>query len=107
MDNNQLDGKELSKWLPAEILKKFEVFNYNHAAEILSPSFADELTEIIDTLNCLTISEDDILKAGGNESPIPPGFSNVLAPKGWKEIRISGNLLIKFFQLKKGGYQCL
>lgn len=107
MDNNQLDGKELSKWLPAEILKKFEVFNYNHAAEILSQSFPHELKEIVDTLNGLTISEDEIRKAGGNESPIPPKFSKVLDPKGWKEIRISGDLLIKFFQLKKGGYQCL
>ncbi|MCI5778449.1 MAG: restriction endonuclease [Lentisphaeria bacterium] len=104
MNAEQTDNKDLSKWIPAEILEKFEVFNYNHAAEILSQSFANELAEIVDTLDGLTISEDDILKAGGNESPIPPKFSRILDPKGWKEIRISGDLLIKFFprQGRKG-----
>ena len=34
-------------------------------------------------------------KAGGNESPIPKKFDNVLYPYGWREIRISGDLIVK------------
>ena len=91
---------ELRKWLPPKIIDKFEIFNYNHAAEILSQSFAEELADIVSVLSSLKISEEDILQAGGNESPIPPKFSEILEPKGWKEIRISGDLLIKFFPRK-------
>ena len=38
---------------------------------------------------------DDIRKAGGNESPIPKKFDDVLYPYGWREIRISGDLIVK------------
>jgi hypothetical protein len=37
----------------------------------------------------------DIKKAGGNESPIPKKFDDVLYPYGWREIRISGDLIVK------------
>lgn len=87
----------LEKWLPCDILNKYEILNYNHAAEILSQSFPGELAEIIDALRNLRISKEDILNPGGNESPIPPKFSTILEPLGWKEIRISGDLLIKFY----------
>ena len=91
---------ELRKWLPQNIIDNFEIFNYNHAAEILSQSFAEELSDVVSVLSSLKISEEDILQAGGNESPIPPKFSAILEPRGWKEIRISGDLLIKFFPRK-------
>jgi hypothetical protein len=38
---------------------------------------------------------DDIKTAGGNESPIPKKFDDVLYPFGWREIRISGDLIVK------------
>lgn len=91
---------ELKQWLPPKITEDFEIYNYNHAAEILSQSFTNELSDIIAALSSLTISKEEILQAGGNESPIPPKFSKIFEPKGWKEIRISGDLLIKFFPRK-------
>ena len=97
MAQQQSTNSLLSKWLPQDILKTYSIYNYNHAAEILSQSFATELNEIIESLRVLTISIEEIKQAGGNESPIPPKFSTVLEPKGWREIRISGDLLIKFF----------
>ncbi len=39
--------------------------------------------------------DKDIKTAGGNESPIPKKFDNVLYPYGWREIRISGDLVVK------------
>ena len=97
--------QDLTQWLPGTIIHKFEIYNYNHAAEILSQSFPQELKELVKSLNSLTISKEDIIQAGGSESPIPPKFSQILEPLGWKEIRISGDLLIKFFPrkgIKKG-----
>ena len=36
-------------------------------------------------------------EAGGNETKIPKKFDDVLYPYGWREIRISGDLHIKFY----------
>ena len=48
----------------------------------------------------LSISIDDIRAAGGNETAIPKKFDDVLSPLGWREIRISGDLLVKIFPRK-------
>ena len=88
---------ELAKWIPADILEKYEVLNYNHAAEILFESFPVELEQVVSALRALQITKNEIATAGGNESPIPPKFSAILEPLGWKEVRISGDLHIKLF----------
>ena len=88
---------KLLRWLPETVIHKYTVYNYNHAAEILSQSFPAELKEICMALERLQISISDITTAGGNESPIPPKIAQHLEPLGWKEIRISGDLLIKFY----------
>ena len=97
MNTEQNGDNPLSQWLPETILDKYAVYNYNHAAEILSQSFTAEFHEILAVLSSLTINRRDILIAGGNESPIPRKFSLELEPNGWREIRISGDLLIKFY----------
>ena len=83
--------------IPNDIIEKYEFQNYGHALEILTESFPEEWSEIIDCLRKLSISKEDILKAGGNESPIPKKFDDILYPYGWREIRISGDLLVKMF----------
>lgn len=45
----------------------------------------------------MEITIDDLRKAGGNESPIPKKFDDVLYPLGWREIRITGDLLVKLY----------
>ena len=79
------------------LLEKFEFQNYGHALEILSEAFSAEWNEIQDCLEQLTISIDDIKAAGGNETPIPKKFDDVLYPLGWREIRITGDLLVKMY----------
>ena len=70
-------------------------YNYGHALEILHESFSDEWRELQDCLRKLRLTVADITKAGGNESPIPKKFDEVLYPYGWREIRISGDLIVK------------
>lgn len=89
--------ENMEKWIPYPIANKFDFYNYNHALEILTQSFPAEFAEILLALEKLSISIAEITQAGGNESPIPPKFANVLEPLGWKEIKISGDLIIKFF----------
>lgn len=98
--------QQLCSLLPDDILRRYEIFNYNHAAEILTQSFPNELEEVLTALRTLSITKEDIISPGGNESPIPPKISMVLEPFGWREIKISGDLLIKFYPRagKKGRF---
>lgn len=86
--------------IPSNILEKYEFYNYNHAFEILSQSFPEEWNEVLQALTTLSISRSDLMAAGGNESPIPPKFNAMLDPNGWKEIKITGDLLVKIYPRK-------
>ena len=65
--------------------------------EILSEAFPTEWKEIQDCLENLSISVADIRAAGGNETAIPKKFDDFLYPVGWREIKITGDLLVKLF----------
>lgn len=85
----------LNEYIESELLEKFEFHNYGHALEILGDAFPAEWNELQDCLKKLQLSLADIKTAGGNESPIPKKFDDVLYPYGWREIRISGDLIVK------------
>lgn len=83
------------KYVDADLLEKFEFYSYGHALEILHDAFPEEWRELQECLRKLKLTVSDIKKAGGNESPIPKKFDEVLYPYGWREIRISGDLIVK------------
>jgi len=86
---------DFSKYIRSSLIDKYEFYDYGHALEILHESFPDEWSEIQDCLSSFLLTSNDILMAGGNESPIPKKFDDVLYPYGWREIRISGDLTVK------------
>lgn len=88
------------QFIPDDIIGKYEFFNYNHAVEILANSFPVEWEELLRALRHLHITKKDLVIAGGSESPIPPKLNAILDPLGWKEIKITGDLLIKFYPRK-------
>ena len=90
-----------NKYIESDIQTKFEFHDFGHALEILHESFPEEWREIQDSLRQLKLTTDDISKAGGNESPIPKKFDDVLYPYGWREIRISGDLIVKKYPRQK------
>lgn len=85
----------MDQYIMDDIRGKFEFYNYGHALEILHESFPEEWNELQECLRQLQLTREDILTAGGNESPIPKKFDEVLYPYGWREIRISGDLIVK------------
>lgn len=85
----------LENYIDEDILNKFEFYNYGHALEILYDAFYEEWKELQDCFRKLSLTVEDIKKSGGNESPIPKKFDEVLYPYGWREIRISGDLIVK------------
>lgn len=87
----------MEQYIRSELLNRFEFQNYGHALEILSEAFPEEWADIQDCLASLKISVSDLTEAGGNETAIPKKFDDVLYPRGWREIRISGDLLVKLY----------
>lgn len=83
------------KYINSDLLERYEFYNYGHALEILHESFPVEWQELQKCLEKLQLTLADIKTAGGNESPIPKKFDDVLYPLGWREIRISGDLTVK------------
>lgn len=87
----------MEKYIREGLSEKYEFQNYGHALEILSQAFPDEWNNIQDALERFSISIDDLKSAGGNETAIPKKFDDMLYPLGWKEIRITGDLLVKMY----------
>ena len=88
------------KYIDSDIQSKFEFFDYGHALEILHESFPEEWKEIQESLRRLQLNLNDLTTEGGNESPIPKKFDDILYPYGWREIRISGDLIVKKYPRK-------
>ncbi len=91
---------ENEKYIDQELLNKYEFYNYGHALEILHDAFPLEWNELQECLSRLRLTLDDLKKLGGNESPIPKKFDDVLYPYGWREIRIKGDLIVKKYPRK-------
>jgi len=81
--------------VPKSLLSKYEIFNVNHAVEILAQAYVAEYAEIISALDAFTLSISDIVADGGNESAIPKKLSAYLRPLEWQEVKITGDLLVK------------
>jgi len=81
--------------IPKNVHSKYELFNFNNAVEILSEAYPQEYLEILDALENIDIKVEDITSAGGNESKIPKRFSEIMHPRGWREVKITGDLLVK------------
>ncbi len=90
-------------YFPASIREKYELHNFNHAAEILSQAYPDEFSEILDSLEKFHISVDDIVIGGGSESNIPKKLSALLRPRQWQEVKITGDLLVKLHYRNPAG----
>lgn len=93
--------KDISTYIKDSLLQKFEFHNYGHAIEILHEAFPEEWNNIQECLEKLSISTDDIMASGGNETAIPKKFDNILYNLGWREIRITGDLLVKLYPRKQ------
>lgn len=93
----------MEKWrklIPESIANKYEFYNFNSGLEILNQGHPSEYAELIATLERFEIVLADISEKGGNESPIPKKLSALLRPLDWKEIEISGDLIVKLYEGK-------
>lgn len=75
-------------------LSRFEIHSYGHALEILESSFPEEWAEIQHMLLNLNIPVDYITEAGGNKTKIAKMVDDLMFPRGWVEMKITGDLVI-------------
>lgn len=87
--------------IPDEIAEKYEFYNFNGALEILTQTHINEFSEIVRALNDFFVETDDIMRKGGNESQVPKKLSALLRPLDWKELEISGDLIVRLLEGKK------
>lgn len=87
--------------IPNEIAEKYEFYNFNGALEILTQTHINEFSEIVRALNDFSVETDDIMRKGGNESQVPKKLSALLRPLDWKELEISGDLIVRLLEGKK------
>ncbi|MBQ6540835.1 MAG: restriction endonuclease [Oscillospiraceae bacterium] len=85
----------IESYIPRSILEKFEFYDYGHALDILTSTYPDEWNDLLDCLDSFRLTKSDIKMAGGNKSLIPKRFDEIMFPKGWKEVKITADLLIK------------
>ena len=87
-------------YIPSELKEKFDFHNYNHALEIITQAFPEEWADIVTCLSQFSITTDDLRQQGGNETNIPKRIDDILRPKKWEEIKISGDLHVSVFPRK-------
>lgn len=85
---------DVARYISPEVLARYEVHSYRHAASILANEFPRELADIQDALMRFSITPQEIGMPGGNESDIPKKISGILRPRGWLEARIRANLVV-------------
>lgn len=92
----------VARYVPADILAKYEVYSYRNAALILSEAHPVEFSELMDALRRFKLTREIISTAGGNESQIPKAISSLLRPYGWHETTIQADLLVKLLWREAG-----
>src|SRR5438128_8251435 len=80
--------------VPEDIERRYEVYDFCHAAAILITEFPQEAQEVWTVLRTFRLTERQVLRAGGNESEIPKEFSKILKPLGWKTAKMKAKLVI-------------
>ena len=54
----------ISDYIDADLLDRFEFYNYNHAIEIITQAFPKEWSDVVECLRKLDITTDDLREAG-------------------------------------------
>ena len=95
----------VARYVPADVLARYEVYSYRNAALILSEAHPAEFGELMDALRGFRLTRAIIAKPGGSESEVPKAFSTLLRPHGWQETTIQADLLVKLLwrEAKDGG----
>ena len=100
----QYDSPETVKKLFSDnILKKFEIYSYRNAANILSNGFPLEFSNVVGALSQFEITTEMIRLPGGNKGLITKYVEKLFPEPYWVETRITADLFVRLERAKKRG----
>lgn len=88
----------MDKYISTDIQNKYNFYNYRHAVEIITQAFPDEWNDILHVLSAFRIEETALTTSGGSETNIPGKFESILYPRKWRNVQITSDLNVKFFE---------
>jgi len=71
--------------VPSDILERYHVQEWRHGITILASVYPTEWRDILETLREFRLLRSEILKAGGNKSPIATRLDTSFYRRGWQE----------------------
>jgi len=80
--------------LPDDILDRYQVRQWKHAAAILKTDFAGECSDIVKVLGALKLPHSHIVSPGGGESKISQGITSDFGKLGWKKKKWDTKILV-------------
>ena len=88
--------------LSEEILQRYEFHDFGHALDILTSEYSEQWNEIVDCLEKIYISKDDIIEKGGSKSPVVKKFDKIMFDYDWKETQIIADLVVSLYDRNIG-----
>ena len=73
--------------LPRSILDRYDVIETRNAAAVLAAANPEQFRDVCEVLDAFTITNGDILVAGGNETEIAGRLNRAFKDRGWQEER--------------------
>jgi hypothetical protein len=86
--------KKSNKNFSENINRKYDIYEFRHAATLLKYDFPDEYEQLVELLEAFEISFEDVLNPGGGKSPIAKRFDSKLYSIGWEEKQWDINITI-------------
>jgi hypothetical protein len=80
--------------IPEFIRENYQIQEWRHATAVLANDFPDEWSNIIDVLSNFRLLRSEIIKRGGNKSPIADRFDNMFRQMGWQEKSFSTGIIV-------------
>jgi hypothetical protein len=84
-------GTEL---FPNQILKHYEVYEWNHACAILKNDYPVEWDDLIEFLSNFRLKKSSIAVPGGSKSDVAKKLENFLAQRGWIEKSFDTKIIV-------------
>lgn len=81
--------------VPVDLIRRYEFRETRMAAKILAGTNPDEWSEVLDVLEEFTLSTNDLVNAGGNESSLASRLNGAFRDRGWREGRVDTRIALE------------
>ncbi len=80
--------------IPADVSARYDFFETRNAAAILQTTNKVVFSEVVDILRSFELVDDDLIKAGGEESGLAKRLNQAFRSRGWREGRVDTEITL-------------